>query len=277
MILPDPDSLPSPRLYAELAEWWPLLSPPSHYTEEAAELVAILESASTSRPRTLLELGCGGGSMAYHLKEHFTLTLTDRSPQMLAVSQAANPECEHQVGDMQSLDLGRQFDAVLIHDAIAYAASREAVFATLATAHRHCRPGGVLIAMPDHVTETFQPTTSVGGEDGADGRGLRFVEWAWDPNPADETYDIAYAFLLRHADGTLSTHGDRHRLGLFARDFWMASLREAGFRPRALTSFGRTVFVAVRDDITGRVPGPESSPPQSRGLADSTPATRPSA
>lgn len=249
MMVPDRDSLPMPRLYTELAEWWPLLSPPSHYEDEADELVAMVESAATSRPCTLLELGCGGGSMAWHLKRHFVLTLTDHSPQMLAVSQAANPECEHLIGDMRSLDLGRQFDAVLIHDAIMYAASREAVLATLATAHRHCRPGGVLIVMPDHLSETFKPSTSVGGEDGSDGRGLRFVEWAWDPNSHDDTYEVAYAFLLRHVDGTISTEGDRHRLGLFPRNSWLTWLREAGFQPRDLIdSFGRTVFVGVRDE-----------------------------
>ncbi|GEM_PF-2748116 len=28
-----------PLLYTELASWWPLLSPPSHYVEEAADLL----------------------------------------------------------------------------------------------------------------------------------------------------------------------------------------------------------------------------------------------
>jgi SAM-dependent methyltransferase len=235
-----------PRLYAELANWWPLLSPPSHYEAEAPELIAMLEGAAADRPRTLLEWGCGGGSMAFHLKQRFTLTLTDRSPQMLAVSQATNPECEHALGDMRSLDLGREFDAVLIHDAIAYADTREAVAATLATAHRHCRPAGVLIVMPDFVRETFRPSTSTGGEDGSDGRGLRYLEWAWDDDPNDEAYDVAYAFLLRDPDGGLTTESDRHRLGLFPRDAWLTWLRDAGFRPRSfIDSFDRTVFVAV--------------------------------
>ncbi|MFL5496654.1 MAG: class I SAM-dependent methyltransferase [Gemmatimonadales bacterium] len=74
-----------------------------------------------SAPATLLELGAGGGSLAYHLKRHFRLTLTDVAPAMLAVSQALDPKCEHLLGDMRSLRLGRQFDVVLIHDAIMYA------------------------------------------------------------------------------------------------------------------------------------------------------------
>ena len=96
-----PSGTASPRLYDELAEWWPLLSPPSEYEDEAADLLPRLGAAGG----TLLELGSGGGSLAYHLKRHFNLTLTDLSPAMLAVSEALNPECEHLPGDMRSLRL----------------------------------------------------------------------------------------------------------------------------------------------------------------------------
>jgi SAM-dependent methyltransferase len=236
-----------PRLYAELAEWWPLLSPPSHYVEEAADLLPEMLAATAPAPRTLLELGSGGGSLAYHLKSVLQLTLTDRSPRMLAVSRAVNPECEHLVGDMRSLDLGRLFDLVLIHDAIMYARDPASVLASLATAFRHCRPGGATIIVPDCVRETFKPGTTTGGEDGPDGRGLRYIEWMWDPDPGDETFEATFAFLLRDSDGTIRTEGDRHQLGLFARDAWLDWMKQTGFTPRTrLDRWGRDVFVAAR-------------------------------
>jgi SAM-dependent methyltransferase len=95
------------RIYGELAHWWPLFSPPSHYVEEIDDILPTLMSAPDAPPRSLLELGCGGGSMAFHLKNHFQLTLTDVSPGMLDVSRAVNPECEHVQGDMRTLDLRR--------------------------------------------------------------------------------------------------------------------------------------------------------------------------
>jgi hypothetical protein len=52
-----------PRIYTDLAHWWPLFSPPIHYVEEAADLLRILLNATDSPPKTLLELGCGGGSL----------------------------------------------------------------------------------------------------------------------------------------------------------------------------------------------------------------------
>ncbi len=107
-----------PRLYADLAWRMPLVTPPEHYTEEAALTRELLVAACEGPARTRLELGSGGGNNASHLKHHFTLTLVDLSPDMLGVSRGLNPECEHVVGDMRSLRLGLAFDCVLIHDAI---------------------------------------------------------------------------------------------------------------------------------------------------------------
>jgi SAM-dependent methyltransferase len=232
------------RLYADLAKWWPLFSPPVHYVEEADDLLPDLERAAEGRAQTLLELGAGAGSLASHLKGRFTLTLTDRSPQMQAVSRAVNPECEHLIGDMRTLDLGREFDLVFVHDAIMYAADRDSLRATIQTAAHHCRPGGGVVLVPDHVRETFEPGTDHGGEDGADGRGLRYLEWSWDPDPADETYDVAYAFVLRESDGTVSVEGDRHRHGCFPREVWLTFMREAGLSARVRADrWRRDVFI----------------------------------
>src|SRR5215470_7109022 len=48
------------RLYSDLAPWWPLISAPEEYTEEAATAAAILSSAAIG-VREVLELGSGGG------------------------------------------------------------------------------------------------------------------------------------------------------------------------------------------------------------------------
>jgi trans-aconitate methyltransferase len=48
------------------------------------------------------------------------MTLVDLSEEMLVVSRRLNPECEHLLGDMRTLRLGRSFDAVFVHDAIDY-------------------------------------------------------------------------------------------------------------------------------------------------------------
>jgi SAM-dependent methyltransferase len=196
---------------------------------------------------TLLELGSGGGSLAFHLKDRFRLTLTDLSPEMLAVSRQINAECEHLVGDMRSIRLGREFDVVLVHDAIMYATNPADVQATLQTAAAHCRPEGVIAVLPDHTRETFVSGTDHGGHDAPDGRGLRYLEWVWDPDPDDDTYLVDYAFLLRERDGRVTVAHDRHREGLFSRVQWLRWFAEAGLAARSsIDPFGREIFIARR-------------------------------
>jgi len=221
------------KLYAELARWWPLFSPPSHYGEEAE---FFLEQIARERPgaATLLELGCGGGSMAWHLKRRLACTLVDRSPGMLAVCRAANPECEALEGDMRSVRLGRRFDAVFVHDAIMYATSEADLAATIATAAAHCAPDGVVVLAPDFTRETFRAGTAHGGE-ARDGRSCRYVEWTWDPDPSDTTFEAAYTLYLRDGPGAPTViETDRHREGLFPEATWLAQMRAAGLEPRTV-------------------------------------------
>lgn len=240
-----------PKLYDSLAGWWPLLSPPAEYEEEAADLLPRLRAGIGGPPPMLLELGSGGGSLAYHLKSYFRMTLTDLSSGMLAVSQVVNPECEHLQGDMRSLRLGRQYDVVLIHDAIMYATDPLDVQSTLRTAATHCRTGGLVVVLPDYVRENFRPATDHGGNDAPDGRGLRYLEWVWDPDPADDTYTVDYAFLLRSSDGAVSVIHDRHIEGLFSRDRWLRWFDEAGIPARSETDpFGREIFVGSKTPAT---------------------------
>lgn len=198
----------------------------------------------------MLELGCGGGSLAWHFKGHLQLTLTDRSPEMLAISRGVNPECEHLLGDMRELDLAREFDLVFIHDAIMYVTDEASVRATLATASRHCRPGGAVVVVPDCVTETFEPKTDWGGEDAADGRGLRYLEWTTDLQPDDNVFDELFAFLMREADGTVHHDSDHHRFGVFPRASWLAWMEQEGLVATSrMDPWQRDVFVGKKRQV----------------------------
>jgi SAM-dependent methyltransferase len=244
-------------IYDELAPWWPLLSAPADYEEEATYYADALNEHAEREPRTLLELGSGGGNNASFLKHRFErLTLVDRSPGMLDVSRALNPECEHVIGDMRSVRLGRRFDCVFVHDAICYATTTADLQAVIETAHAHCEVGGAALFAPDFVRENFGPSTEHGGEDGSDGRGLRFVGWVWDPDPEDETYVVDYALILKESDGTARARHDRHLEGLFATHAWVDILRRASFRPHVLwhrhtgEDIDRVVFVGTREADT---------------------------
>jgi SAM-dependent methyltransferase len=242
-----------PLMYSEIAEWWPLLSSPEEYEEEAPFFTRTLIEASDEPPKTVLELGSGGGNNASYMKKDFEMTLVDLSPQMLEVSKRLNPDCEHVVGDMRTVRLGREFDAVFVHDAIDYMTSTADLAAAVETAFVHTRPGGAAMFCPDHIRENFKPSTEHGGSDG-DGRGLRYLQWTWDPDPDDSRYTTDYAYLMRDPDGSVRSLHDRHECGLFGAEEWKSIVEDAGYVPE-LVPF---VHSEVEEDlvvIVGTKPG----------------------
>jgi hypothetical protein len=258
------------RLYTDLASWWPLVSPPEDYAEDAAHYARLLRSACERTPRTLVEFGSGGGHVAVHLKGSFRLTLVDPAPAMRALSRALNPECEHQDGDMRSVRLGQSFDLVLIHDAVAYMTTEADLRAALETAFVHTAPGGAALFAPDHTTETFRPSTGHGGIDARD-RGVRYLEWTHAPLPGSTSCIVDYAFLLRTPDGAVRVEHDRHRVGLFDRGTWLRLLAETGFEaerkewaPEEYAPQTFDLFLARRprgaDDGAGEADSPSTAP-----------------
>jgi SAM-dependent methyltransferase len=240
-------------MYGDLAPWFHLLTAPEDYSDEAAFVLAALREHADGPVETLLELGSGGGNTASHLKRDLRLTLTDLSQQMLALSATLNPECEHLVGDMRTIRLGRTFDAVLVHDAICYMTTAADLRAAMTTSFEHLRPGGAAVFMPDHVRETFAQGTDHGGHDapelevGRPGRALRYLEWITDPDPGDATYQVDYAILMRDVDGSIEVRADRHVEGLFSRRTWLDLLTDVGFEPIAMVDpEARAVFVGKR-------------------------------
>ncbi len=222
------------RFYGDIARWWPLISPPEDYAEEAAFAATLLLSPATP-VSVVLEMGSGGGHNAVHLKEFFAMTLVDLSEEMLDVSRRLNPDYVHRQGDMRTARLGRQFDAVFIHDGIDYMTDEADLRLAMETAFVHCRPGGLALFMPDDIRETFEEGTDHGGNDAADGSGVRYLEWDWDPDPGDTWKLTEYAFILRKVDGSIQIVHETHRTGLFSGDVWLRLLSEVGFEPETVT------------------------------------------
>lgn len=219
------------RIYRDLSGWYRLLTPASNYVEEAAHIAAMIEAICEGPAATVLELGSGAGHNASHLKARFACTLSDISPEMLDLSRALNPDCEHLLGDMRSLRLGRQFDAVFIHDAVDYMTSRADLRAAIGTAAMHLRPGGAAIFMPDELKDDFRPRTEHGGHDGEDGRAMRYLMWTFDPDPTDTVCTAEFALLLREPGQPVRCERDSHEIGLFDRATWRRLMDEAGLEP----------------------------------------------
>jgi hypothetical protein len=158
---------------------------------------------------------------------------------------------------MRTICLGRVFDAVLVHDSVMYMTTEQDLRRAIETAFMHTRPGGVALFAPDCVRETFTSRTDHGGNDG-EGRAVRYLEWTWDSDPTDATFETDFVLILGEDGQPPRTLHDHHVEGLFSRTEWLEWLGQAGFRPTVHPLVHSDVepgsveyFVAVRPEARG--------------------------
>lgn len=216
-------------LYDKLAYLWPVISPPEDYALEAVHWRrALREQLGTGRHR-LLELGVGGGHNLSHLTAEFDAAAVDISPKMLDLSRRLNPTVEHYLGDMRTFRLpGRTFDAVLIHDAIGYMLTEDDLRAAFATAKAHLRPGGLLLAAPDLVRDTFRPGMRLSWSTQRDGVEIVTEETVYDSDPGDTMVESHFTYTITER-GARRVENDIHVTGIFPIATWMSLLEETGF------------------------------------------------
>ncbi len=242
------------RLYHELSQLFPLVSPPEDYAEEAGYWRQALRAALGPGRHPILELGCGGGHLLSHLAGEFQATAVDLSEPMLALSRRRNPGVAHFVGDMRTARLGRTFKAVLIHDAVMYMLTEDDLRAAFVTARTHLEPGGVLIVAPDWFRENFPGAKVQHWINRRGDQELTTIEYLHDPDPADTTMESIF-FYLWPDQGQLRIEQDRHVMGLFPLSTWIALLREAGFQvevrrhPPRDGGYGDCLLVGTLGDV----------------------------
>ncbi|MGA2835313.1 MAG: methyltransferase domain-containing protein [Acidimicrobiales bacterium] len=103
---------------------------------------------------SLLELGCGTGSILARLTTRASLTGLDRSPEMLAIAARKVPGAHLVEGDMCSFDLGRRFDVIAcVFDSINHLLDVTSWTSLIATVHRHLSDGGLFVVDVNTVGE----------------------------------------------------------------------------------------------------------------------------
>lgn len=122
------------------------------YQAECDLLEEIFRSHTAGPVKTILDLGCGTGSHAIPLaKRGYKVSGVDISEDMLALAKKKSEGCpspapEFFKGDVRQVDLGRQFDAVIMMFAVlGYQLTNNDVLNALATVRKHLRPGGLFV------------------------------------------------------------------------------------------------------------------------------------
>ena len=153
MAVPDPSVPP----YDALAAGYDVVMAHVDYGEWAEYVLDLFEEHE-AWPESVLELGCGTGSLALEMQERgphggFRYLATDRSPAMIRVARAkaklqgrSAGSLRFDVADFTDFEFAQRFDAVLLlYDGVNYLLEDEEVAVMLAHAHDVLAPGGVFI------------------------------------------------------------------------------------------------------------------------------------
>jgi len=221
--------------YNELAwtEGW--LADPADCEDEVAVYVDLLQQSAAEPVRTLLHLGSGAGGYDWVFKRHFTVTGVDLSLGMLDQARAAHPDIEYLEGDMRTLRLNRQFDAVAIPDSIDYMVSPTDFQQAIQTAVEHLKFGGVLLVVGKMMESFHDNNFAYTGE--KSGVHVTVLENNYINSYRPNTYEATLVYLIRQ-HGELTIHTDHQVLGLFSQATWEKVFKEAGLTMRQVTLDG---------------------------------------
>jgi SAM-dependent methyltransferase len=114
--------------------------------EEVAVFLQRLAQRYAPKGKTLLELGCGSGSMLRVLSKRYQARGIDLSPKMIEVARKRAPAAKVSVGDITNFSFTERYDIILCpFDTINHVTSFSAWKRVFANAHRHLKPNGVFI------------------------------------------------------------------------------------------------------------------------------------
>lgn len=211
--------------YNDLAWTEDWLADPAGYEHEVMVYVDLIKRTAADPPSTLLHLGSGAGGYDVFFKRHFTVTGVDLSVGMLNKARKAHPDIEYIEGDMRTIRLNRQFDAVAIPDSLDYMASQEDLQQAIQTAVMHLKTGGVLLVVAK-TEEIFQNNNfAYAGE--KDGIHMTLLENNYINPFRPNTYEATFVYLIRQ-QGELTIHTDHQVLGLFSQAMWDEVFKNAG-------------------------------------------------
>jgi demethylmenaquinone methyltransferase/2-methoxy-6-polyprenyl-1,4-benzoquinol methylase len=106
-------------------------------------ITTILDHAGICAGMDVLDVACGTGVLFpdYLQRNVGSLTAVDISPEMVKIARSKFPQVTVLCGDVQTVDFGRQFDAIVVYNAFPHFPEPEALIATLSNL---LKPGGTL-------------------------------------------------------------------------------------------------------------------------------------
>jgi SAM-dependent methyltransferase len=230
--------------YSALAVGYDLVMQHVEYDVWAAYVHQLLDQHGTAID-TVLELGCGTGSLALQLQPlgDYEYIGTDRSPQMIRVAQIkaeeAAADLRFETLDFTAFDVSRSVDAViLLYDGLNYLLEPDHVRSMMASAFEALRPGGLFCF--DQSTPNNSVRHGEDFEDAGEADGFAFIRHShYDSETRLHTTTFDITIDDRH-------YHEEHVQRAYTIDEIQAIADEVGFQPVA--AYDNFSFDAASED-----------------------------
>lgn len=135
-------------MYRELAEHYDRIYSGKDYAGESARLAEVIREHAP-QARSLLDVACGTGGHLAFLRKEFACEGADLSEEMIALARRKVPGVPLHTADMESLALGKKFDAVTcLFSAVGHLITVDRLNRAIERMSQHAAPGGVVAVEP---------------------------------------------------------------------------------------------------------------------------------
>ncbi len=213
------------NVFDTYAKYYDFIYADKDYEDECNFLEAIFRSFSDSKPRRILDLGCGTGGHAIPLaRRGYRVFGVDRSAAMLDIAREKAKQDKVPVnfctGDIRTLQLDQQYDACICMFAVmSYQTQNKDIQATLASVRRHLYGAGLFVFDfwygPTVLTILPSPRIKI-----AEAGGIRVIRLAIPKLDAlHHTVDIDYTLIVAQGNHILNEVHETHKMRfLFAQE-----------------------------------------------------------
>ncbi|AMY04647.1 class I SAM-dependent methyltransferase [Staphylococcus condimenti] len=177
---------------------------------------------------SILDLGCGTGSLTHQLTELGPVTGMDLSPDMLVMASQKSDEVRWLEGDMSNFNLKEKFDVVTIFcDSLNYLNSYNAVVDTFKQVYNHLNEDGFFLF---DVHTVYKMNTLFNNQSYIDETEHVFL--GWDAIAGDEPNSVWHymTFFEKQKDGSYRRFDEEHYQKTYDENEYKNMLEQVGFQ-----------------------------------------------
>ncbi|HEX5839590.1 MAG TPA: class I SAM-dependent methyltransferase [Anaerolineales bacterium] len=216
------------------------------YAAEADRIHELIQKYKQSNGNTLLDVACGTGTHMGLLCDRYDVTGVDINIDMLRVARKKLPGLRFLQGDMRTLHLNHQFDAVTcLFSAIGYMRTKADLQKAVKSMSRHILLGGVVLVEPWFTPEQW----NVGRVSTiyVDKPHIKIVRMSHSAKKGKISL-LEFEYLIGTARG-IEHMAEHHEFGLFTHDEYIHAFTRAGLTVthHAEGVDGRGLYIGLRD------------------------------